>query len=137
MTALAPIREGLATNIRTVFTAGQVSAYMLSQPTPPCAWPYPSEIDYDQAMQRGFDELQVKVLALMPLTDDVGSQVMLDELLASSGSNSMKAAIESDKTLAGVVLDLIVESCTGYFTYQLTSGPCLGAEWVVRIAAPG
>lgn len=136
---LASVREGMAANLRAanVLDGGQVSPYILSQPTPPVAWCYPAEIDYDQAMQRGLDELELRVLVLMPLTDDIGSQLALDTLLASSGTGSMKAAIESDRTLAGAAHDLIVERCTGYFTYQLTSGPCLGCEWVVQIAVAG
>jgi len=130
---LAQIREGLATNLREI-TGCQVSAYMLSQPTTPCLYVVPGDIEFDQAMQRGMDRWTFRVVALAGLASDIGAQKKLDEFLAPSGATSVKAAVEADRTLGGVVDDLRVTAATGYRTYGQPGGQVhLGVEFTVDV----
>jgi hypothetical protein len=134
---LTQIREGIAANL-AVLDGCQVSAYMLSNPTPPTIHVYPAEIDYDLAMGRGLDKWTFTVQAFVALSTDIGAQVKLDAFLAPSGSQSVKAAIEADGTLGGIVADTTVVSCTGYRVYARDGGgPVLGAEWQVDVLASG
>jgi hypothetical protein len=128
---LADIRAGLAANLEAL-PGVQVSAYALSNPTPPCVEIVPSEIQYDRALQRGHDEIVVTVRVFVGLASDIGAQKRLDEHLAASGASSVKAAIEADATLAGAVDDARVRSATGYRVYG-ADGRLLGAEWEVEI----
>lgn len=134
---LAEIREGIAANL-AVLTGCQVSAYMLSNPTPPTIHVYPTDVEYDLAMGRGLDKWKLTVQAFVGLSTDIGAQAKLDEFLAPSGSQSVKAAIEADRTLGGSVADATAVSCTGYRVYvREGGGPVLGAEWLVEVRVSG
>ena len=138
MTTIANLRSGLNTRLATIADV-QTSAYMLSVPAPPCVEVSTlDEVLYDRTMQRGFDEYRFIIRAYSGLTSDIGAQKTLDLFLASSGSGSVKAAVEGDRTLGGVCSDLQVESCSGYRVYAADGrGPFLGAEWTVRVLATG
>ena len=61
-----------------------------------------------------------------------------NQMLAPTGATSVKAAVESDRTLGGVVESLRVTQCSGYQTYTLPGDrQVLGAEWTVEIHAAG
>jgi len=142
VTDLAGIRAGIAANLATLSGAPanvQISAYMLGNPTPPTLQVMgPDQIDYDLAMQRGLDEWRFIVQGFVGAMTDRGAQVNLDAWLAPTGSLSVKAAIEADRTLGGSVQDSYVESASGYKIYQLDAGhQVLGAEWTIRLLALG
>ena len=109
MATVEQITEGLAANLSTI-SGVQVSPWMLASPTPPAIHVIPPAIEYHQAMQDGFSELTFTVQAFVALGTDIGSQKRLAQMRAPTGSGSVKAAIEADKTLGGVVSDLIVRS---------------------------
>jgi hypothetical protein len=138
MASLSEIRVGLADALSAI-EGIQASPYMLSNPTPPAAHVFPDQIDYDKAMARGLDDWFMTVQAFVGLSSDIGAQERLDVMLAPSGPASVKAAIEADRTLGGVVGGLRVESCSGYRTYQLEAVQhlVLGAEWRVHVLASG
>lgn len=118
---MAQVREGLATRLATI-DGVQVSAYMLGSPTPPALHIIPPAIEYHQAMQDGFSEITVTVQAFVSLGSDIASQKRLDELRAPSGVSSVKAAIEGDRTLGGVVKDSVVRSAAEPEVLTLQSG---------------
>lgn len=137
MPELSVIREGLAANLAAL-KGVQVSAYMLANPTPPACHVVPGETNYDTAMGRGADQWILRIQAFVAHSGDIGSQKLLDRMLASSGAQSVKAAVESDKTLGGMVDDLRVRRTGGYQTYIREGAPnVLGAEWEVEIIASG
>lgn len=128
------LREGLAANLADVGGLHE-HAYVLSNPTLPAAEIVPGPIDYDKAMGRGTDEWTFIVRVLVGTVSDVGAQKLLGRMRASSGADSIKAALESDRTLAGAARDLIVRRCSGQQTYG--EGRALGAEWTVSVFAAG
>jgi hypothetical protein len=139
---LQEIREGLATNLRTLSDSPnnvQVSPYILDNPTPPSLYVMgPEETIYDLAMQRGLDEWQIIVQGFVGGVTDIGAQIRLDEWLAPSGGNSVKTALEKDKTLGGKVCNIRVVSSSGYRLYHVESQvTTLGADWTCRIYNTG
>ena len=112
---------------------------MIGNPTPPMLQVFPDEIDYDTTMGRGLDTLMFIVQAHVGASSDIGAQKKLDAMLAPSGATvSVKAAVEADRTLGGVVHDCRVVSCTGYRVYITPAGTgVLGAEWSVQVLAAG
>ena len=141
MGSLAAIRAGLVTNLNTLKTTYQdmqISPYILSNPTLPVILVKPtagSVTEYHQAMQNGQETWSLTVQAFIANGGDQSQQVWLDELLATSGPHSVKAAIEADKTLGGATEDLIVRRCISYQEYQRADGTlALGAEWVVEVS---
>jgi len=132
---LTQIREGIAANLSAI-AGWQVSPYMLASPTPPSIHVFPDTIEYDKVMKRGLDDWFILVQAFVGTTSDIGAQQKLDEMLAPSGATSIKAAIESDKTLGGAVSSLQVVSCSGYRVYPRpgsSDAAVLGAEWRVHV----
>jgi len=141
MGSLAAIRQGLANNLATLKTTYQdmqVSPYVLSNPTPPVIWVKPTTgavTEYHQAMINGQETWSITVQAFVAGGGDIAAQTLLDELLATSGAHSVKAAIEADKTLGGATTDLIVRRCVSYQEYQRADqSMALGAEWIVEVS---
>src|SRR6266508_3862702 len=130
------LREGLAANLTTLPDI-QVSAYMLSSPTPPAAHVVTGPVAYDMAMGRGLDDLTFRVQVFVGLVSDIGAQQNLDAYLAGSGALSVKQALESDKTLGGAAFGLQVTESTGPQMFTGDSGPVLMAEWTVLVKAKG
>jgi hypothetical protein len=109
VTTLATLRAALAANLRASISNVQVSEYALSQPTPPGVQIIPGEVQYDLAMQRGYDIWTFQVQAFVDFSADVGSQVVLDALI-----DQIKTAIESDKTLGGAAFGVQIRTGSGY-----------------------
>lgn len=111
---------------------------MLANPTPPTLQVFPAEVEYDASMARGFDRWTLTVQAYVGSQTDKGAQLKLDTLLAPSGASSVKARVEADRTLGGVVDDCRVVGCSGYRVYVHPNGTAvLGAEWTVELYASG
>lgn len=72
-------------------------------------------------------------ITLGPPTPEL--EVALDELLEPIGERSVRTLLEADRTLGGLVDDLIVIANSGYRLYPGPEGPVLGAEWTVSYAA--
>lgn len=133
-TTITQIREGLATNLATIPDT-QISAYMLVSPLPPVIHILPAGIDFDHSMHRGLDVLTFTVEAFVAMGLDVGAQIRMDKMLSPSGPLSVKAAIEANKTLGGLVDDTWVERVGGYRLVELPEmeQKALSVDWVVRV----
>lgn len=135
---LVQIRAGLKANLAALTTAGEVKDYLLGNEVPPVVGVVgPDMTEYDQAMARGLDRWLIVVRALAGSPLDLAKQKRLDAWLAPSGGESIKAAIESDKTLGGIVQNARVVSSTGYREYTLDSGKVLGCDFTVEIFNTG
>lgn len=137
--SLASVRAGLAANIKAAIRDAQCNGYLLASPTAPGFEVEPSEVQYDLAMGRGVDEWTLIVRGFVGDASDIGAQKQLDAWLASSGAVSVKAAIESDRTLGGAASTLRVTQAAGYRKYGAPGSNItyLGAEWTVVVDGPG
>ncbi len=137
MSVLADIRAGLAENLQAGVSGAQISAYLLANPTTPCLWVTVAQdivVEYHQTMQDGAETWHLLVQGYVSGVADIGAQKQLDEWIAVTGTNSVKAAIEQDKTLDGTCDDVLVRECRAYTKYVLPSGAeVLGAEWDVEV----
>ncbi len=70
------------------------------------------DIDFDASLNRGFDRASCTILLIVGRMSESAGQTKLDGFLASSGSTSVKAAIEGDVTLSGAVQTLRVTNAT-------------------------
>lgn len=130
------IRAKLIANLATLATAqGFQTRTYAGTPTPPTIEVFAFEtIEYDVAMHRGGDQVDAVIRAYVANGLAEGAQIKLDQLVASSGSTSVKAAIESDLTLGGTVDDLRVTRCVSGLVFN---GTVIGAEWEVQIETTG
>ena len=69
-------------------------------------------MNYDYTLNRGFDSASCQIIVVVGRMSEKDGQSRLDGLLASSGSTSIKAAVEVDKTLGGAVQTLRVVSAS-------------------------
>jgi hypothetical protein len=142
-TLLADIRAALTTQVKAVVTDAQMSGYLLASPTTPSFELQLHEHDgitYDLAMGRGLDKWRLVLRGFVSNGFDIEAQKRLDGWLASSGGESIKAAVESDRTLGGAVSNVHVSSAGGHRSFTVASLPhiqFLGAEWIVDILSKG
>lgn len=135
---LQAIRQAVADALSVITTPSgspiQTSANILPSPTLPTAWSFPAEMDYHLASANGVALLHLTVQAFVSTAVDSGGQQFLDELIQQTGANSVKAALETDTTLGGLVQNLIVKKCSGYKQYPVSTGVHrLGADWELDI----
>jgi len=69
-------------------------------------------MNYDYTLNRGFDSATCNIIVIVGRMSEKDGQARFDGLLASSGSTSIKAAVEADKTLGGAVQTLRVVSAS-------------------------
>lgn len=132
------IREALAAAAKNTGVLGQVSPWMLAQPTPPAGHVIRGRTEYHLAGSDGLDEREFAIQAFVGLTTDIGAAQVLDSLLDDYGPTSMKAALEADRELGGLVDDLkVIESSGEQVAVIEGRGAVLMSEWTVRVLASG
>ncbi len=136
MTSLTDLRAGLATRLATI-TGLRSSAYIPDNPQPPVAVVMPSSITYDTAFGRGSDDYTFTIMLIVGRVADRASQTNLDTYCASSGSASVKAAIEGDRTLGGHALDCRVTQMTNQGSLAIGDVTYHTAEFNVSVIAAG
>lgn len=137
MGKIADIREGLATSMATI-TSLDTEAYIRDIADVPVAMVGgPDPLEFDQTFGRGSDEYDFPVIVFASRVDDEGGQSQLDSYLDPFGALSLKAAIESDSTLGGVVEDLRVQRVQDYGPHEINGVQYLGAVLIVHVMASG
>lgn len=139
---LKAIRAGIAAAIKAVLPQVACTGYLLQNPSPPC---FEVELGstgivFDRAMQRGLDEWTFTVRGFSGASLDETAQRNMDAWLNSSGGVSIKAALEADRTLGGIVNDLQVERVGQIRSYSPIANPTVqfyGVEWTVQVAVDG
>ena len=86
-------------------------------------------------MQRGADKYEIPIFLYVSRVDAQDSQETLDSFLASTGSNSVKVAVESDITLGGVAQSVRVIEADNYGVYTINNLDYLGVEFTVEVIA--
>lgn len=132
MADLSAIRQALADKMGNVYGL-RSSATMPDAPRPPQAVILPDRIEYDLDMSRGADTFFFLVTVIVGRADDRAAQNNLDRFV--SGSDSIKAAIEADMTLGGVVNFARVTEMTNYRQINVGDTIYLGAEFEVEVVA--
>lgn len=103
------IREALKTNLQNI-TNLRVYDLIPDVVTPPCAVVGQLDFTFDIDNQRGLDQASVDIYVIVQRLSERTGQEKLDNFLAGSGSGSIKTAIESDRSLGGLVNTLRVIS---------------------------
>jgi hypothetical protein len=130
MATVSGIRQGIADNLASI-SGLRVSATMVDAPRPPIAMVYPDTIDFDLNAVRGADTFTFIVFVLVGRADDRTAQNRLDGFVA--GPNSVKAAIESDRSLGGAADTCRVTSMRNYQQVTVGETVYLGVEFEVEV----
>jgi hypothetical protein len=136
MTTLTSLRQGISTNLATI-PGLRALPYIPDNPQPPVAIVMPGRITYDTAFGRGSDEYQFTVMVIVGRVADRNSQTTLDAYCASSGSASIKAAIERDRYLGGSAFDCRVTEMTNQSPLAIGDVIYHTAEFSVTVIAAG
>jgi len=102
------VRQGLATALDAI-TGLRCFDYVPDGIPVPAAVVEPLEITYHEAnVSTGTQYYRAFVLVIVGRMSDRSSQDRLDAYLANTGSESIRAAIETDRTLGGACSSLMV-----------------------------
>lgn len=108
-TTITQIADGLKTRLATIPNLRTFS----SQPeniTPPIAYPILDQVEYHGAFNGGDIKTNWSIVVIVGRYTDARAFASLDGYLSYDGANSIRAAIEGDKTLGGVVQTLVLNS---------------------------
>lgn len=136
MGKIANIRTGLKTAMATI-PGLSTRAYVRDIADVPVAMVGGPDIEFDKTFGRGHDDYTIPIMVFASRVSDEDSQVRLDAYLDPFGASSIKAAIEADSTLGGVVDDLRVIETREYGPQDINGVTYLGAVLVVGVMASG
>jgi hypothetical protein len=125
---IAQIRTGIAANLATI-SGLRTTDTVPDNPQPPVAVIMPSSIEYDLSFQRGLDLHNFVVMIIVGRASERRAQQTLDLFCAGTGASSVKAAIESNRTLTGLVQDLRVTSMRNYGSTVIGETTYLAVEF--------
>jgi hypothetical protein len=130
---ITAMSEGLAKNLATI--AGiRTYPQIPDNPALPAAVVSLITVDYDQAMQGGLTNYTFNVNVVVSRVTERRAQQRLYELI-QTGTGSVKAAIESDRTLDGEAFDLRVTEMSDIVSTSIGDVEYLTANFVVIVRA--
>ena len=134
MALISDLRTGLATNLATI-SGLRTAATMPDNPNPPIAIVVPSTVSFDDTFQRGMQTYSFTVLVIVGRADERTAQNKLDAYCASTGSSSIKLAVEKDKTLGGKAFDVRLTEMRNYGQIVIGEVTYLSSEFSVLVYA--
>lgn len=134
MADISAMRSGLATNLATI-SGLRASAEIPDNPSPPIGIINLDTIDYDGAFNGGLTTYNFVVTVIVGRAAERTMQRKLDAYAQPTGSQSVKVAIESDRTLGGEVYDLRVERSNVVGSITINDQIYLAAEFTVTVFA--
>ena len=134
MADISAIRQGLATNIGTV-PGLRTNTELTDSPNPPVAVITLDNIDYHNAMRNGLTTYNFLVTVVVGRAAEREMQRKLDAYCQPTGAQSVKAAIESNRSLSGIIHDLIVVSANPTGNITINDQTYLAAEFTVTVFA--
>lgn len=130
MASITELRAGIKTNLATI-NGLRISDYQPDNINPPVAIVFPISLNYDETFHRGMQTYTFAVQVIVGRVSERTGQSTIDSYCSSTGANSIKLAIESDKTLAGKAFDLRVTDMRNYGELIVGEVNYLSAEFVV------
>lgn len=134
MSVINDLRDGLATNLATI-TGLRVASELIDNPSPPVALVGLDSVEYDQAYQSGLTLYNFTITVIVGRAAERTAQRKLDLYLAPTGDQSVKAGVESDRTLSGAAQDIRVVSSGSIGSIQVNDQTYLAAEFTVTVYA--
>ena len=110
------VRDALKTNLHTISRL-RIYDTIPDIVTPPCAVVGQLDFTFDIDNARGLDQASVDVYVIVQRLSERTGQNTLDDFLAGSGKGSIKTALESDRSLGGLVDTLrVITAESGTYT---------------------
>ena len=131
--SISQIRTALATNLSTI-TGLRTAAEIPDLPNPPIAVVSLDSVNYDQAFAKGMTSYTCTITVIVGRSAEREAQRKLDGYI-SPGANSVKNAVESDKTLGGYAYDCRVVSMNSVGSVTISDTTYLAADFTVTVIA--
>lgn len=131
--SVAAIRAGLGDNLATI-SGLRVAETIPDNPSPPIAILSLSNVTYDGAFHGGLVQYNFVVSVIVGRVSERTAQARLDTLI-STGSGSLKVAVESDKSLGGSAYDVRVSELSNIGAVQLNDATYLAADFTIQVYA--
>lgn len=134
MAGVKAIRQAIAANLDTI--TGLHVAYRVPEviSSPPLAVVMPPSVEFDAAMACSLDKHEYRVVVFCGRFDSIAAEDLLDAYATSTGATSIKTAIESDRTLGGLISDLRVTSMREVGPMPVGDSSYLTATFLVSVA---
>lgn len=132
MSSVSDLRVALATSLATI-SGLRSSATVPDNPRPPIAVVIPERVQYDINAGRGADRFFFTITVLVGRADDRTAQNLLDGFVV--GNASVKAAVESDRTLGGKADTCRVTDMNNYGSITIGEVLYLSAQFTVEVVA--
>jgi hypothetical protein len=133
MASISDIRAGIAANLATI-PGLRSAAEIPDNPNPPVAIVSLDSVTYDRAYANGLVDYNFTVTVIVGRSAERIAQRTLDAYI-SLGENSIKNAIELDKSLGGSAYDCRVTSLNSIGSIQLNDNTYLAADFTVTVIA--
>ena len=131
--SISLIRTRLAANLATI-PGLRTSAEVPDLPNPPVAIVALTNVSYDRAFADGLTNYTFTVTVIVGRAAEREAQRKLDAYI-TPGANSVKNAIESDKTLGGYAYDCRVVSMDSVGSLTISDTTYLAADFTVTVIA--
>ena len=131
--SISLIRSRLAANLATI-SGLRTAAEVPDLPNPPVAIVSLTNVSYDRAFAKGMTNYTFTVTAIVGRSAEREAQRKLDAYI-TPGANSVKNAIESDKTLGGYAYDCRVVSMDSVGSLTISDTTYLAADFTVTVIA--
>lgn len=129
--SISAIRSGLGDNLSTV-SGLRVAETIPDNPSPPIAIISLSSVQYDGAFDGGLVGYNFVISVVVGRVAERVAQQRLDTYI-STGSGSLKAAVESDKTLGGAAYDVRVTEMTSVGSVSIGDATYLACDFNVVV----
>ena len=130
---ITSMRTALATNLGTI-SGIRTYADIPDNPAMPAAVVQLQSVSYDSAFGKGLTEYSFVITAIFGRIATSTAQRNLDALI-STGERSLKAAVESDRTLDGEAFDVRVSEMTNLNSVTIGDITYLSADFAVTVFA--
>ena len=134
MADIRAIRAGLVANLNTIPKL-RASAELIDNPTPPIALVNLDSVEYDLAMRGGLTQYNFVITVVVGRAAEREQQRRLDLYCQPFGELSVKVAVESNRSLSGVIQDLRVTSSGSIGSININDQTYLAAEFTVTVYA--
>ncbi len=131
--SIAAIRAGLGDNLATI-SGLRVAETIPDNPSPPIAILSLSNVTYDGAFHGGLVQYNFVVSVIVGRVSERTAQARLDTVI-STGTGSVKKAVESDKSLGGAAYDVRVSEMSSVGAVQLNDATYLAADFTIQVYA--
>lgn len=129
--SISAIRAGLKSNL-TAVSGLRVAETIPDQPNPPVAVLSLSNVVYDGAFQGGLVTYNFVLSVIVGRVSERTAQNRLDTYI-STGTGSVKKAIESNKSLGGAAYDVRVTDMTSVGAVTIGDANYLACDFLVAV----